>query len=179
MRALLLLPLACGALALTACKKEPEGPKTAEQVKEEMADLASSAKPTPGKYRTTMKIVDVQIPGMDEATAKKMQGMFGGSGNASEHCLTPEMANKGFEEFGKHAAQGNCTYEKFSAGDGKLEAVMTCQTGQGAKTRSELNGTFTSTSSNMKMKTDSEAPGMPGGKMHLEAEVTSERIGDC
>jgi hypothetical protein len=29
------------------------------------------------------------------------------------------------------------------------------------------------------MKTESSGSGLPGGKMTMEAEVTSERIGDC
>lgn len=179
MRLAPVVPLALLAFALTACSKEPDGPKTAEEVKAEMADLAKDARPEPGKYRTTIKIINVSIPGVPEADAKKMQGMFGSTGQASEHCLTKEMADKGFEEFGKHAAQGNCTYDRFSAGGGKMDAVLTCKTAATVTTRSELHGTFTSTSSNLKMKTESSGGGLPGGKMTMEAEVSSERIGDC
>lgn len=166
-------------LALSACSKEPDGPKTAEEVKAEMADLAADARPEPGKYRTTIKILNIAIPGMPADQAQKMQGMFGGSGQSSEHCLTKEMASKGFEEFGKHAAQGNCTYDSFSAGGGKMDAVLTCKTAATVSTRSELHGTFTTTSSNLSMKTESSGDGLPGGKMTMEAEVTSQRIGDC
>lgn len=179
MRPALILPLAVATLALAACGKEPDGPKTAEEVKAEMADLASDARPQPGKYRTTIKITNVAIPGMPAAQAQKMEAMFGGTGQGSEHCLTPEMASKGYEEFGKQAAQGHCTYDSFSAGGGRMDAVLTCKTAVQVTTRSELHGTFTPTSSNLKMKTESSGSGLPGGKMTMEAEVTSERIGDC
>jgi hypothetical protein len=173
------LVLASLGLILTACSKEPDGPKTADEVKAEMADLAEDARPEPGKYRSTIKIINVSIPGMPQADARKMQSMFGGTGQASEHCLTKEMADKGFEEFGKHAAQGNCTYDSFSAGGGKMDAVMTCKTAATVTTRTELHGTFTTTGSNLNMKTESSGGGLPGGKMTMEAEVSSERIGDC
>lgn len=181
MRATLILPIAVAslALALAGCSKEPDGPKTAEQVKEEVAALAKDAKPEPGKYRTTIKVLNVNIPGMPQINPDQMNGMFSKTGKDAEHCLTPEMADKGFEEFGKQAAQGDCTYDSFSAGDGKMDAVMTCKPAQGVTSRTELHGTFSPTGSNLKMKTESSGASMPGGKMTMEAEVTSERIGDC
>lgn len=172
-----LLPLACAAfvLSLGACKKEPSGPKTAEEVKAEAANIA---KPQPGKYRATVKLTDISMPGMNPAMAERMKTMFSSTGRDTEFCLTPEMAGKGFEEFAKHAAQGNCKYDSFSASAGKMDAVLTCQGAGGATMHSELHGTFTTTGSTMTMTTDSTRAGAPG-TMHMVAQVTNERIGDC
>ncbi len=164
------------AFALAGCSKEPEGPKTAEQVKEEASELI---KPQPGQYRTTMKITNFAIPGMPPEKSAQLKGMFSASGKSNEFCLTQADANKGFEEFSKRMAQGKCSFEKFTATSGTLDAKMTCQTGKGMTGSYEMKGTFSATGSQMAMKVNQSAPGMPSGGMMMEAEVTNERIGDC
>ncbi|MFM5886038.1 MAG: DUF3617 domain-containing protein [Novosphingobium sp.] len=176
MRGTTLLPMLALGLALTACGKSADTPKTAEEVKAEVAKLD---RPEPGKYRTTMKIIDVTIPGMPADRAAQMKNMFGSTGKATEFCLTQADADKGFEELNKRAAQGDCTYDSFSAGNGRIDAKMTCKTGRGMTMAYEMHGTFSSTGSRMTMKSDASMPGMPMKGMHIEAEVNNERIGDC
>lgn len=174
-RLIIVLPL-ISALAMAGCSKEPEGPKTADQVKVEASQLI---KPLPGQYRTTMKITNFAIPGMPPEKSAQLKGMFSASGKSNEFCLTPADANKGFEEFSKRMAQGKCSFDKFDASSGALDAKMICQTGKGMTGAYEMKGTFTATGSQMAMKVNQSAPGMPGGGMMMEAEVTNERIGDC
>ncbi len=164
------------AIALTACSKEPEGPRTAEQVKEEASQLV---KPQPGQYRTTMKITNFVIPGMPPEKSAQLKGMFSAGGKSTEFCLSPAEADKGFEEFSRRMAQGKCSFEKFTATSGTLDAKMTCQTGKGMTGTYEMHGTFSSTGSQMAMKVNQSASSMPGGGMVMEAEVANERIGDC
>lgn len=176
MRLLLaVLPLALG-FGLAACNQKSETPKTSEQVK---AEVAKAERPQPGQYRTTIKVTDFSIPGMPAERAAQMKGMFGDTGKTIEYCLTKADADKGFEEVNKRAAQGDCTYDRFSASGGKIDAKMTCKTAQGMTMAYEMQGTFSSTASQMSMKSDTSMPGMPGRGMHMEAEVTNQRIGDC
>lgn len=176
MRIPVVLTLAALTFGLAGCNKAPDTPKTAEQVK---AEVAKMDRPEPGKYRTTMKIIDVSIPGMPAERMAQMKNMFGASGKTMEFCLTPEQASKGFEELNKRTAEGNCSYDSFNAGSGTIDAKMTCQTGKGMTTRSELHGSYSATKSDLTMKTDTSGAGMPGAGMHMEAQVTNERIGDC
>ena len=169
------LPL-LAAIALAGCNKDPDGPKTAEQVKKEASQLV---KPQPGQYRTTMKVTNFAIPGMPAEQAAQMKGMFSASGKSSEFCLSPAEADKGFEEFSKRMAQGKCSFDQFNATAGSLDARMTCQTGKGMTGKYEMHGTFSTTGSQMAMKVNQTAAGTPGGGMRMEAEVTNERIGDC
>ena len=108
-----------------------------------------------------------------------MKGMFGASGHSTEFCLTPDQANMGYEEMTKHAAEGNCKYDSFKADGGTIDAQMSCQTARGMTTRSVLHGTFSPTGSDLKMTTDTSGAGLPGGGMHMQAEVINQRIGDC
>lgn len=164
------------ALALAACGKSSDTAKTPQQVKTEAARLD---RPEPGQYRTTIKIVDVSIPGMDPARAARMKTMFGDTGKTVEFCLTKADADKGYEEMNKRAAQGDCSYDQFSASGGKLDAKLTCKTGRGMTMTHQMHGTFSPTGSDMKMTSDASMPGLPGQGMHIEAEVKNERIGDC
>lgn len=182
MRRAIVLPVIVATLALGACNKQGDsagGAKSPEQVRQEAEAAGVPMHPQPGKYRTTMKILDVSFPGMNPAMASRMKGMFGASGHSTEFCLTPDKAQMGYEEMTKHAAEGNCTYDSFKADAGKLDAQMTCQTGKGMTTRSTLSGTFSPTRSDLKMTTGTSGAGLPGGGMHLQAEVLNERIGDC
>lgn len=167
---------ALATLALAGCKKATDQPKTADQVK---AAAAQIARPQPGKYRTTLKIVKVEFPNMPPQMAGRMREMFAQTGQSHEFCLSKADADKGFEDFTKRAGQGACKYDRFDATGGKLDARMTCQTGKGMTASYEMAGDFSATGSHLTMKGDQTMPGMPGGGMHMEMEVTSQRLGDC
>lgn len=184
MRNLILVPIALSTLLLGACNKQPQASasgegKTPAQVQQEAQAAGVPLRPQPGKYTTTIKITDVSFPGMSAQMAERMKGMFGASGHSTEFCLTPDQANMGYEEMTKHAAEGNCKYDSFKADGGTIDAQMSCQTARGMTTRSVLHGTFSPTGSDLKMTTDTSGAGLPGGGMHMQAEVINQRIGDC
>jgi Protein of unknown function (DUF3617) len=164
-------------VALAACSKKAE--QTPAQAASAAAAAIREIRPEPGRYRATTKFTNVSIPGMPPAAAARASKMFSQTGHSSEFCITPEQARMGYEEMTRRAAQGKCTYERFSAAGGKLDAAMTCDTGRGMTTKTQVSGTFTTTGSNMTMRAEASAPGMPGGGMHMEGTVLTERIGDC
>jgi hypothetical protein len=135
--------------------------------------------PQPGRYRASMTVKAVSFPGMSAGTAQQARNLFGGTGQASDFCLTPEDAAKGREAFFMRAVEGDCRYDRFTAEAGKLAATLVCQTGKGMTARSELTGTFTAISSQVAIRTTSEVPGGPEGSMVLETEVATERLGEC
>ncbi|WP_296680729.1 DUF3617 domain-containing protein [Novosphingobium sp.] len=163
-------------LALGGCNSSSDTPKTADEVKTEVARME---RPEPGMYRTTINVLDVTIPGMDAARAEQMKKLFGTTSKSTEACLTKAQADKGFEELNKRAAQGDCRYDNFKADGGRIDARMTCKTGRGMTMTYDMHGTFTSTGSQLKMAFDASMMPMPGRGMHIEAEVKNERIGDC
>lgn len=169
------LVLAAATLALASCnQKEDQAAKPAGQVAAAKADM-----PQPGMYRTTVKVLEVNMPGLPAGHQGMVQNMFGKAGKTMESCLTKADAEKGYEELSKRAAEGDCKRENFSAAGGKIAAKMVCQTGQGMTATTELTGTYSPTSSSLQMSTRSDVPGVPGGAMTMKAEMTQERIGDC
>lgn len=177
MRLASVAPLAALAV-LTACgsnEDSSDAPKTLDEVKAETAKLV---KPDPGRYRSTVKLTKFEVPGMPAAQAEKMKAMFASSGQSSEFCMTKAQTDKGFEEMAKAMAQGNCTYDRYTADGGTLDAKMTCQTGQGMTSVVEMAGTVAPTQMQMTMKMNNTMPGLPVS-MTIEADVQSQRIGDC
>lgn len=133
---------------------------------------ANMPKPEAGMYRATITMTGIEIPGMPD----NMAGHGGGMETTSEYCLTPEDVAQGYEEMMKRGQNGSCSYERFDVAGGKLDAVMLCQTDQGAA-RMEMKGTAGATTSEFDAKMKMDLDGMGNGTMRFTAK--HERIGDC
>ncbi len=171
--------LAVAGLALAGCGQQSDGAQTQAQASASAKAIAQAMRPEPGQYRVTTKFTNISMPGLPPEAAAQAKKMFSSTGNVTEYCLTPQQASMGYEEMTKRAAQGKCTYERFSADGGKLDAAMTCETGRGMTAKMTMTGTFSTTGSNMTMVSQASVPGMPGGGMHMEGTVVTERLGDC
>lgn len=160
-------------LPLMACGQEPQ--KQPAQQATEDADMPPPLQP--GQYRVVLRVNRVEFPGMTGAMADNAKTMFGTSAQTSEYCLTREDAGKGREDYYRRTlAKGDCKYERLNLTAKAIDAVLVCQTGQGMTARNEVVGTFTATGSNVVVKSINQ---IAGGTVSMEAEVSSERIGDC
>ena len=142
------------------------------------------AQPLPGEYRTTVELLEFEVPGMQDlppAVRQQMQGAIGAKFmQAGDFCLTPEEAKaNGPQKMAENLAQSNCTMEKFNVSGNTIVADLSCKgdaTGEGAG-RMRMEGQMNPESSVMTMTLDREGRG--GGPSHLMAKVTSERTGEC
>lgn len=173
MRSKIVLSLAA-VLALSACNSADK-PKSPDEVQDEIAQMT---KPQPGLYRSTSTLVSLEMPGAPAEAVEAMRRMFSAQGG-QEFCLTQAEADKGYEEMTRKLAQGNCTYDRFNANAGSLDAKLTCEVAEGARAVIEMQGTVSETGSKMTMRVNQSAPGMPAGGMTMVANVSSERVGDC
>ncbi|AYJ84650.1 DUF3617 domain-containing protein (plasmid) [Sphingomonas paeninsulae] len=179
----LLVPVFAG---LTACGSQPTVTATNASVSEVAAATKDAIKLEPGKWQTTVKIVSIDAPGMPAATASAMKQQMSAMGSQSvEMCITPEMAAKPPENMFAGAAK-NCTYEKFKMSGGKMDATLSCKNGTAGlpgDMRSEMSGTFSTTSYAVTSDTQMSMPPMPGAapgaKMNTKTEVTGKRLGVC
>lgn len=142
-----------------------------------IADAAKQAKaegikPQPGLYRATITMTGIEVPGMPA----EMEGHGAGMVTTTEDCLTQEEVDKGFEELLKQGQNGECSYETFNLDGGKLDAVMVCNSSQGAS-RMAMNGTTTPTSSDFTASTKMNFDGV--GEATMKFTAKHERIGDC
>ena len=167
-------------VALAGCK-QAAAPKSAEEVKQAVAQLD---KPLPGLYRSTMKLAEFSVPGMSSAQSERMRTMFD-SAQSHDFCLTAADAAKGYEEMTKRLAQGQCTYDRFEASGGNIDAAMTCHALRGSTSKVAMKGTLNPEGSQVHMTVEQSLPGLGAaaqvglGGMKMVADVTSNRVGDC
>ncbi|MGH6787279.1 MAG: DUF3617 domain-containing protein [Novosphingobium sp.] len=171
------LAVTVAALALAACNQS-SGPKTEAQVK---AEVAGMVKPRPGQYETTVKVINFEIPGVPKEQSEKFKAMFASTGQSQGFCVTKEESEAGYKDFTKKLAQGNCTYDRFEASGGSLDAKLTCKTGQDMTAVIEMTGKMTEESSDMHMKMEQTGAGplSAKGAVKMEMEMSSKRVGDC
>lgn len=177
-RTLVAIPaLTAAALALAACDSA-SGPKTEAQVK---AEVAGMVKPRPGQYETTVKVLNFEIPGVPKEQAEQFKAMFASTGQSAGFCLTREESEAGYKDFTKKLAQGDCTYDRFEASGGTLDAKLTCKTGKEMTAVIEMTGKMTAESSEMRMKMEQTGAGplSAKGTVKMDMEMNSKRVGDC
>ena len=179
----------CLALTVAACGGESTRDSAAATGEVEMrnasvVDVAEQARAAsaatrfqPGQWRSTVEVVDVQVPGMPEGMAEQMrQQMMSRSSVTS--CMTEEQsANPSESLFG--GQRGQCRFDRFSMKAGRVDAVMTCA-GDGRAieaARITMTGTFDAT--HFETESAIESTGGERGRMSMRSRVKGERIGDC
>lgn len=167
-------------LLLAACGGDPadEAASGDSVSPAEIAERVDAAdiKPQPGRYRSTVEIQELDIPGAPPQMAEMMRSQMGSQTN--EYCLTQEESERGFEEMARQSQEGSdCQVEKFDAAGGKIDARMACtMPGQGKMTMTMV-GTGSSTGSEMDMTMKGNFAGPQESTIRMK--VNHERIGDC
>ena len=176
-----LLPLAAVCAILGGCSDpgadaDGDGEITMEEA---AAKAKTMVRPEPGKYSATSELVSVDVPGAPKEVQDMMRKMMDRGPQTTEYCLTPEDAEKGFEEMLRQSqASGNeCTFEKFDTEGTQIDAVMVCEkTGQGT-VRMTMEGTGGETSSDMTISMDAQDPAVQ--RMIVVMKNTQKRLGSC
>ncbi|HWK35284.1 DUF3617 domain-containing protein [Sphingomonas sp.] len=176
-RLILLAPI-----ALAACNQGPSVTATNASAGEVAAKVEAAtggaAFVSPGQWKGTMTVSDVQIPGAPPAMAEQMKkGM--GEPHSFVTCLTPEDVQKPKEKFFGDAAAGDCRYNRFTMAGGTIDAEMTCaQSGQERTTK--MTGSYSPNAYKMVVQsTGKAAPGNPVSGMTMTMAIDSQRTGAC
>ncbi|MGB3711074.1 MAG: DUF3617 domain-containing protein [Erythrobacter sp.] len=128
--------------------------------------------PQAGEYRSQVTLQSLDMPNAPPQVADMMRSMMS---REFTYCLTPEDVAEGYRAMTDRSQQGDCTYERFDASGGKIDAVMSCTT-DGRRVDMTMQGTGTPTSSDVTMRMSGDM-GMGPGSMTMH--VTHQRIGDC
>jgi hypothetical protein len=179
MRTIHALPLVA-AMLLAGCgdkaDKSGEGTVSNEAV---AAAAEGLIEPRPGQYRTSLELLEFDVPGMTDQMKAQMRSMVGGEfAKGNTYCLTPEeAAANGSKRMAENMAEGNCTFSKFDVSAGTLSADMQCTGDDGLTSHVLMNGIMTQTSSDMTMTMNQQMEGV--GQLRMKIHAKSERIGDC
>ena len=170
---------ACAALA--ACNSGPNVSATNASTAEVAAKVKAAGLGTsfvsPGRWQTTMTIDDMTMPNTPPQVAAQMKAHMG-TGRSFTSCLTPEEAKRPREDFFAKGA-GNCRYDRFALGNGKIDAALSCAE-DGATRTMTMNGTYSPDSYQMAMTSQGGGAGRsPAAGMSLKMHLDAKRTGSC
>ncbi len=172
MLGLAMLALAgCG--GTTDADADGDGEITGAEAQAAVDAAGGALKPQPGKYKATMTFLDANIPGAPPEIKK----MIGSSmSNTFELCLTPEEAERGFENAMTEGREG-CKINTFVINGNDLDMTMSCDDPASGKMEVAMAGTVSPTKSDMKMTMNGNMPEL--GAMEMQMQFVQERIGEC
>jgi hypothetical protein len=170
MRSIALVMLTTG-LALSGCGGSEKASEAA---------ASGPVKREAGSWKTDLKLVKMDIPGMPPKMADGMKAMLEGASGA-ETCLTPEQAAK--EDISKQMAdQGSsgakCEFSKNTLVGSKLDVVGKCTDPQGRAMDMAMTGTIAPKKTDVTMDITGPMP-TGAGKMNMVMQVTSTHVGAC
>ena len=172
------------AAALAACGSAPDGgsngteaAKSERSVAAKMAAAgAAMPRPDPGLYRTTVEVVEFDMPGAPKGAAEMIRDSMK-QDRTSEYCVTQADVEKGYKDMVRRSQQGDCTFQRFDVAGGRIDAAMTCRAERGGTSEITMSGKAGRTSSDMDMTMKMELPGM--GRSTMRMKSRSERVGPC
>ena len=172
---------ACAAMALAACSSESESEDasadagSAMSVEEAAQEFSKLEKPQPGQYSLKVDVTSFEMPGAPEGMLDQMRSALEGA-YGEGFCLTPEEADKGFEEqLGQVAQNGECNFSRMDVDGGQVSANAVCDV-QGGTMTLDMDGTVSATGSDIVANTKMDAQGQT---MEMTMRMVQTRTGDC
>ncbi len=142
--------------------------------------LAGPMKREAGNWKTEMKLVSFDMPGMPAGAKDQMAK---GMANAviPDVCLTKEQAEK--EDIANEMSKGQtgggeCNFSKKDIGGGKLDIAGTCKGPTGQAMNIAMSGTMAPKKVDMTMKMSGAAP-TGTGNMSMEMQMIGTNTGPC
>lgn len=184
MRLVPLAFLATATIGLAACDRGSEVDLTnatpAEVAKAMKESGATRVMVSPGKWSSTVAVLEMNNPGMPAEMQAMMKQRIG-QPQTVEACLTAEQVDNPERMLGQIPA--SCRYDRYTMGDGKMDGKLRCET-NGMKQEMSVAGTYSKDQYSITIdnKTTMPAGAVPGGQagtMSMKMKVDSKRLGDC
>lgn len=131
-----------------------------------------------GNWKTDVKLVKFEVPGMPEEMKAGMTQMLEGA-SGMDQCFTQEQVDK--EDIAAELAKGpgnggECTWSKKDVSGGKVDVAGTC-TANGQTVDMAMNGTIDAKKTDVTVTTKGKIP--TGGDMEMIMQMTSTHTGPC
>jgi hypothetical protein len=137
--------------------------------------LADVQSPEPGLYRTSMTILELDVPSMPEDTVAQMRQMME-TQTSTEECEGMDGEFLDFDDMGNMGQ--DCTQQSLETTSNTFSVTMVCQNPGGGASTMSLQGTTFPDRMEGVMEMDADM-GQGVGAMHLRMAIQSERLGDC
>lgn len=184
MRLVPLALLASATLALAACDKGPQVDLTnatpAEVAKAMKDSGATRSMVRPGKWSSTVAVLEMNSPGMPAEMQAMMKQRIG-QPQTVEACLTAEQVDNPERMLGQIPA--SCKYDRYVMGNGKMDGKLRCDS-NGMKQEMSVVGTYSDDQYSLTIDNKNSVPanaaaGQPAGTMSMKMKVDSKRLGEC
>lgn len=184
MRLVPLALLATSALGLAACDRGPDVDLTnatpAEVAKAMKESGATRSMVRPGKWSSTVAILEMNSPGMPPEIQQQMKQRLG-QPRTVEACLTADQVDNPERMLGNVPA--NCKYDRYTMGNGKMDGTMRCET-NGMVQEMSVAGIYSDDKYSLTIDNKTSVPanavaGQPAGNMSMKMKVDSRRLGEC
>lgn len=175
--------LLMAAATVAACNREPQvdarNASVAEVAEKVRKSGAGESFVRPGLWESKIIVEQLDLPGMPPEMAGRMKEMMAqNQPTAFKSCLKPEDVKKPDEDFFAGQNKG-CRYDRFTMGNGKIDALMRCG-GEQATQVMEMAGTYSPDAYQMQMSNKVEAAAKGAeGSMAMRVRVDARRIGEC
>ena len=186
MRFVTLALITTAALGLAACDRGPEVDLTnvtpAEVAKAMKESGATRSLARPGKWSSTVAVLEMNSPGMPPEMQAMMKAQIG-QPRTVEACLTPEQVDNPERMLGNVPA--SCRYDRYTMGNGKIDGKMRCEE-KGVVQEMRVAGTYTDDGYSLTIDNKTIVPagagavaGQSAGAMSMKMKVESRRLGEC
>ncbi len=171
-------------LGLAACDEGPDVDLTnatpAEVAKEMKDSGATRSMVRPGKWSSTVSVLEMNSPGMPPELQAQMKARLG-QPRTVEACLTAEQVDNPERMLGNVPA--TCKYQRYTMGNGKMNGTMRCEQ-NGMVQQMTVVGTYKDDGYSLTIENKTTVPagavaGQPTGDMSMKMKVDSHRLGEC
>ena len=178
MRAIVTLALAT---ALAACGSandgevkdtDGDGTLSGEEIESQLGGAMSRGEfMQAGQWESTISVEELSMPGLTDEMRENMKRQMGSQ--TYRTCLTQEEVEQPDSRFftGEDA---DCTYERFSLKDGKIDSEMVCNV-EGVRQRMVMSGDYGAESYDLSMR----ATSLSEQGIDMSMRVSAKRVGDC
>lgn len=161
-------------LLAAACSKGTDRDADGKLSHTEVAAEARKLRLDPGQWETTTRIDAIAVPGVSADMMKAATA----TPTTTANCITPAQAASPDANLLSGTADANCTYQRFSMADARIDAAMTCDPpGVPGTMAMTLAGSYAPTRFSMRMDMKSEGTGPAA--VTMKATVEGRRIGAC
>jgi len=161
-------------LLAAACSKGTDRNADGKLSSSEVSAEASKLVLKPGKWQTTTLITDMDVTGLPA----EMLEAATGTRTTTTNCVTPAQAARPDPQIFTGRKDVDCTYQRFSLANAKIDAAMTCNPPAPAgRLALVLAGNHSPTAFAMGMTMKTDFPGM--GAMTMKATVSGKHLGAC
>ena len=170
--------------ALTACDKGPQVDLTnatpAEVAKAMKDSGATRTMVRPGKWSSTVAVLEMNSPGMPPEMQAQMKAQLG-QPRTVEACLTADQVDNPERMIG--AVPASCRYDRYTMGNGQMNGKMRCET-NGMVQEMSVAGTYSDDAYSLTIDNKTTVPqgavaGQPASNMSMKMKVDSKRLGEC